>query len=64
MRLPKHLVVAGAVAIAMAATTAVALGAIHTTRGAGVLGTELPRLAIAARRILRSIPPKTRWWTG
>ena len=34
MRLPKHLVVAGAVAIAMAATTAVALGATHTTTGA------------------------------
>jgi len=33
MRLPKHLLVGGAVVIAMVATTAVALGATHTTAG-------------------------------
>src|SRR5512143_3837467 len=34
MRLPKHLLVCGAAVIAIAATTAVALGATHTTTGA------------------------------
>ena len=34
MRLPKHFLVSGVVVIAMAATTAVALGATHATTGA------------------------------
>lgn len=36
MRLPKHLLVGGAVAIAMAATTAVALGATRTATGSAL----------------------------
>jgi hypothetical protein len=36
MRLPKHLLVGGAVVIAMAATTAAALGATHRTNGPAV----------------------------
>jgi predicted lipoprotein with Yx(FWY)xxD motif len=36
MRLPKHLLVGGTLVIAMAATTAVALGATHTTTGPSV----------------------------
>jgi predicted lipoprotein with Yx(FWY)xxD motif len=40
MRLPKHLLVGGAVVIAMAAMTAVALGATHTTTGPSVRATH------------------------
>ena len=40
MRLPKHFLVGGAVVIAMAATTAVALGATHTTTGPSVRATH------------------------
>jgi predicted lipoprotein with Yx(FWY)xxD motif len=49
MRLTKHLLVGGAVAIAMAATTAVALGATHTTTGAAAGGTHSAgaRVAVA-----------------
>jgi predicted lipoprotein with Yx(FWY)xxD motif len=40
MRLPKQFLVGGAVVIAMAATTAVALGATHTTTGPSVPATH------------------------
>ena len=40
MRLPKHLLVGGAVVVAMAATTAAALGATHRTTGPAAQATR------------------------